>query len=110
MSTNVLSPSADAEAQFETNARAARDESRLGMIAYWLVRYADAGYPGLEEKFRGMKKNLETEDARAIADAWFQKKKMSGRTSNRFAPIADDIWKWAEAMNDPKRRIGDRRR
>jgi hypothetical protein len=83
--------------------QAARDESRLATIAYWLERYRNDEASFVDEQFKRMLATLETPDARAVAQAWYDGKEMPKTSKkNRFAPIAAGIRKWAASHSEPR--------
>lgn len=101
--TEVLDKST-AERKLDTDAQAARDESRLAMIAYWLVKYRSfdsKDQKAFEAKFREMFDALESEEAKCVAQAWRDNAQVE--QNNRFAPIERRIKQWAQAVSTPAR-------
>lgn len=79
----------------------ARDGSRLSTIAYWLARYRDhANQDLIAEKFDDMLRTLETDDAREIATAWFERHEPP--SGNRFAGADEQIWNWARQQTSSR--------
>ena len=89
------------ETSLEEDAKAARDESRLAMIAYWLAKYRTFKNGEFDAKFDAMLQVLETDEARHVAEAWRAKK--SVEEGNRFKPIEGRIKEWAKAVSNPPR-------
>jgi len=91
---------AEAAASPIQDASVARDESRLSMIAYWLERYRDSDFDTARDKkkkYQRLVANLETTDAKIVADAWFAGKPIP--TPNRFGKVASLIQTWASTAS-----------